>query len=92
MASFQEVLPHVAVWLKEALAEYYHVVPCELFVGVGSDDVISMAFLTFFNGKEPILFPDVTYSFSKIYVSLVNNDHYIPVCLKDLFHSVKAFQ
>lgn len=56
--------------LVEALAEYYHVEPCEVFVGVGSDDVISMAFLTFFNGKEPILFPDVTYSFYDVWAEL----------------------
>lgn len=56
--------------LVEALAEYYHVEPGQVFVGVGSDDVISMAFLTFFNGKEPILFPDVTYSFYDVWADL----------------------
>ncbi len=56
--------------LVEALAEYYHVKPSQVFVGVGSDDVISMAFLTFFNGKEPILFPDVTYSFYDVWADL----------------------
>ncbi len=53
-----------------ALAEYYQVEPDQVFVGVGSDDVISMAFLTFFNGKEPILFPDVTYSFYDVWADL----------------------
>ena len=56
--------------LVEALAEYYHIKPGQVFVGVGSDDVISMAFLTFFNGKEPILFPDVTYSFYDVWADL----------------------
>ena len=56
--------------LVEALAEYYHVRPGQVFVGVGSDDVISMAFMTFFNGKEPILFPDVTYSFYDVWADL----------------------
>lgn len=56
--------------LVEALAEYYHVEPGQVFVGVGSDDVISMAFLTFFNGKEPVLFPDVTYSFYDVWADL----------------------
>ena len=49
--------------LVNELAKYYHVDPEQVFVGVGSDDVLSMAFLTFFHGTEPILFPDVTYSF-----------------------------
>lgn len=56
--------------LVTALADYYHVKPEQVFVGVGSDDVISMAFLTFFNGSEPILFPDVTYSFYDVWAAL----------------------
>jgi len=56
--------------LVEALAEYYHVKPSQEFVGVGSDDVISMAFMTFFNGTKPILFPDVTYSFYDVWADV----------------------
>lgn len=56
--------------LVNALAEYYHVKPSRIFVGVGSDDVISMAFMTFFNGGKPILFPDVTYSFYDVWADL----------------------
>lgn len=56
--------------LVNALAEYYHVRPGQVFVGVGSDDVLSMAFMTFFNGEKPILFPDVTYSFYDVWAEL----------------------
>lgn len=56
--------------LTDALAEYYHVSPKQVFVGVGSDDVLSMAFMTFFNGGKPILFPDVTYSFYDVWANL----------------------
>ncbi len=56
--------------LVDALAEYYHVKPSQVFVGVGSDDVISMAFLTFFTSGKPILFPDVTYSFYDVWAEL----------------------
>ncbi len=56
--------------LVNALAEYYHVKPEQVFVGVGSDDVLAMAFMTFFNSKEPILFPDVTYSFYDVWADL----------------------
>lgn len=56
--------------LVDALAEYYHVSPRQVFVGVGSDDVLSMAFLTFFNSEKPILFPDVTYSFYDVWADL----------------------
>ena len=47
--------------LTEALAGYYGVGKDQVFVGVGSDDVLSMCFLTFFNSDKPILFPDITY-------------------------------
>lgn len=56
--------------LVEALADYYHVKKEQIFVGVGSDDVLSMAFMTFFNGDRPILFPDVTYSFYDVWAEL----------------------
>lgn len=56
--------------LVEALAQYYHVKPSQVFVGVGSDDVLAMAFMTFFNSKQPILFPDVTYSFYDVWADL----------------------
>lgn len=56
--------------LVRALADYYGVSEKQVFVGVGSDDVISMAFLTFFHGKEPILFPDITYSFYDVWAGL----------------------
>lgn len=56
--------------LVDALAEYYQVKPEQIFVGVGSDDVLSMAFMTFFNSDRPILFPDVTYSFYDVWAEL----------------------
>ena len=56
--------------LVDALAEYYEVKPEQVFVGVGSDDVLAMAFMTFFNSDRPILFPDVTYSFYDVWAEL----------------------
>ena len=56
--------------LVDALAHYYHVDSEQVFVGVGSDDVLSMAFLTFFNSKKPVLFPDITYSFYDVWANL----------------------
>ena len=47
--------------LVHALAECYGVKDEQVFVGVGSDDVLAMCFLTFFNSEKPILFPDITY-------------------------------
>lgn len=59
-----------ALALRTALAARYGVEPEQVFVGVGSDDVLAMAFLTFFNGGGPILFPDVSYSFYEVWASL----------------------
>ncbi|MBE6850904.1 MAG: histidinol-phosphate transaminase [Ruminococcus sp.] len=56
--------------LVNALADFYKVKPSQVFVGVGSDDVISMTFLTFFNSEKPILFPDITYSFYDVWAEV----------------------
>ena len=56
--------------LVHSLAEYYGVKDEQVFVGVGSDDVLAMCFLTFFNSDKPILFPDITYSFYKVWAEL----------------------
>ncbi|MBP3922468.1 MAG: histidinol-phosphate transaminase [Ruminiclostridium sp.] len=56
--------------LVNALAKRYNVKPSNVFVGVGSDDVLSMAFMTFFNSDKPILFPDITYSFYDVWADV----------------------
>lgn len=56
--------------LVNELANYYGVNSNQVFVGVGSDDVIGMAFLTCFNSDKPILFPDITYSFYDVWADL----------------------
>lgn len=58
--------------LKKAAAEFYNVSEDMLFFGNGSDDVIALAFLAFFNSSKPILFPDITYSFYKVWCALFN--------------------
>lgn len=56
--------------LVDALSDYYNVPKDQIFVGVGSDDVLSMAYLTFFNSDKPLLFPDITYSFYDVWAEL----------------------
>lgn len=56
--------------LVGAIAGYYGMNKNQVFVGVGSDDVISMCFLTFFNSDKPVLFPDITYSFYSVWADL----------------------
>ena len=56
--------------LKEALAKYYGVKVENVFVGNGSDDVLAVAFQSFFNSDKPIAYPDLTYSFYPVWCSL----------------------
>lgn len=56
--------------LVRALEKYYGLREGQVFVGVGSDDVLSIAFQTFFNSDRPVLFPDVTYSFYPVWAAM----------------------
>ncbi len=56
--------------LKEAIAKYYKVDVSNVFVGNGSDDVLAVAFQSFFNSDKPIAYPDLTYSFYPVWCSL----------------------
>lgn len=56
--------------LVSQIAKYYHVEKDQVFVGVGSDDVLAMCFLTFFGSHKPILFPDITYSFYDVWADV----------------------
>ena len=61
-----------------ALADYYGVDADQVFVGVGSDDVLAMSFLTFFNSEKPVLFPDITYSFYDVWAELFHIPYRCP--------------
>lgn len=64
--------------LVKALADYYDLEENQVFVGVGSDDVLAMAFMTFFNSDKPILFPDITYSFYDVWAELFHIPYKCP--------------
>lgn len=57
--------------LVDAIADYYGIRSSQVFTGVGSDDVLAMIFMTFFNSKKPILFPDITYSFYDVWADML---------------------
>ena len=73
--------------LRQALADYYGVKKEQVFVGVGSDDVLANAFLTFFNSEKPLLFPDITYSFYDVWAELFHIP-YERIPLDEEFHLV----
>lgn len=70
--------------LVDELTSFYELDKGHVFVGVGSDDVLAMAFLTFFNSDKPILFPDITYSFYPVYCELYRIPYETPSLDKDL--------
>ncbi len=57
--------------LVRAIADYHGFKPEEVFVGIGSDDVLAMCFMTFFNSDKPVLFPDITYSFYPVWAEML---------------------
>lgn len=66
--------------LRVVLAKQHGLDPSQIIVGNGSDDVLSMAFLAFFNSDEPVLFPDLTYAFYKVWADLYRiNYHEVPL-------------
>ena len=69
--------------LVEAIAQYHNVDRSQVFVGVGSDDVLAMSFLTFFNSQKPILFPDITYSFYDVWAGLYRIPYETPALTED---------
>lgn len=56
--------------LVEEIAKHYGLEKQQIFAGVGSDDVLAMCFMAFFNSGKPILFPDITYSFYPVWANL----------------------
>lgn len=61
-----------ATEFKKAIAEFYNVLPENIFIGNGSDDVLAIAFQSFFNSNKPIVYPDITYSFYPVWCKLFN--------------------
>ncbi|WP_100638675.1 histidinol-phosphate transaminase [Marinobacter salexigens] len=58
--------------LRQTIAAYHNVKPEQVFLGNGSDEVLAHLFCALFQHGEPILFPDVTYSFYPVYCGLYN--------------------
>lgn len=71
--------------LVHTLAQYYGLKDEQVFVGVGSDDVLAIAFQTFFNSDKPLLFPQITYSFYDVWADLYKIP-YEAIPLKEDFH------
>lgn len=60
-----------AVPLVKAIAEREGLSPKCVFVGNGTDDVLSLCFRAFFNSGKPVIFPDITYSFNTVWCDIL---------------------
>ena len=56
--------------LKDAIAEFHGITAAQVFVGNGSDEVLAHAFQALLKHDQPLLFPDITYSFYPVYCAL----------------------
>ncbi len=71
--------------LRGALAERYRVGADQVFVGNGSDEVLSFIFYAFFDSQQgPLRFPEFTYSFYPVYCDFYSIA-FQKVALKDDF-------
>ncbi len=70
--------------LKHAIANYYQVPAAQVFVGNGSDEVLAHAFHGLFQHGQPLLFPDISYSFYPVYCGLYGIP-FEPIALDDNF-------
>lgn len=61
--------------LKVAIARTHAITPQQVFIGNGSDEVLAHVFMALLKHEQPILFPDITYSFYPVYCGLYGVDY-----------------
>ncbi|MFD1415237.1 histidinol-phosphate transaminase [Oceanobacillus jeddahense] len=80
--------------LRKEIGSYYGLEKEQVFIGNGSDEVLALSFMTFFEPGKAIKYPDITYSFYPVYAKLYQldveevalaDDFTIPV--QSFFHS-----
>ncbi|TAK66717.1 MAG: histidinol-phosphate transaminase [Betaproteobacteria bacterium] len=61
--------------LKQSIAAFHKLKPAQVFVSNGSDEVLAHTFLALLKHEQPVLFPDITYSFYPVYCGLYGIEH-----------------
>jgi histidinol-phosphate aminotransferase len=56
--------------IRNQLALNYGLAKENFLIGNGSDEILAWCFLAFFNSESPVLFPDITYGFYKVWADL----------------------
>ena len=78
--------------LRHALAKYHGLKDEQVFLGNGSDEVLALTFLTFFNGSDPVLFPNISYSFYPVYCDLYQMNYKEIILDQDFKMHVEDFK
>jgi len=83
--------------LTASIAENYNVGKENIFIGNGSDEVLSFVFLAFFDVGDVVMFPNITYSFYDVYADffqvkkqLINLDENFDINLNDFYAKAKG--
>jgi len=58
--------------LCNTLADYWDVPASNIFVGNGSDEVLAFAFGAFYDNKDDVIMPDISYGFYPVWSELFN--------------------
>jgi len=61
--------------LRAAIAQVHQLDSSQVFVGNGSDEVLAHVFQALLKHDQPLLFPDITYSFYPVYCGLYGIDY-----------------
>ncbi|MEQ9462916.1 MAG: histidinol-phosphate transaminase [Haliea sp.] len=78
--------------LRQAMAAYYGLVEDQVFVGNGSDEVLAHVFQGLLKQDQPLLFPDISYSFYPVWCDLYGVD-FVQIPLRgDFTVDVTAYQ
>lgn len=81
-----------ATALKQALAEHFSLEENQVFVGNGSDEVLGLAFMAYFQQDKPILYPNYTYSFYPVYCNLFAIDYETVALDEDFLLNVEDYR
>lgn len=66
--------PECSVLVNE-FCKVYDVSPENVIFGNGSDEILNYCFTAFFSDKDPVIFPDITYGFYKVFGDLYKIDY-----------------
>lgn len=77
--------------LRGKLADLYGVLPENVFLSNGSDDILNFFFMAFCDESRPVVFPDITYGFYQVYADLYRLPHTVIPLREDFTLNYKDY-